>query len=111
MSQEVLASRLGISKPSVAKLERNEMHDTIGIGKLAEVARAMDCELVYAIVPRSSLDQTVRAQAEQVAARTVNYVAATMALEDQSIAAEDQTNRLGDMTQRVIEANRQWERG
>ncbi len=108
MSQEALAGRLHIAKPSVAKLERNELRETISIGKLAEVARAMNCQLVYALVPNTSLEQTVREQAEHVAARTLGYVSATMDLEDQSVGPDRRADQLADHTRKVIDANRQW---
>lgn len=108
MSQEALAARLQIATPNVSKLERNEVRETISLGKLAEVARALDCQLVYAFVPNSSLEDTVQRQAEHVAASTLGYVSTTMGLEDQSIDPE----RLGELiaaeARRVIEANRQW---
>jgi predicted DNA-binding mobile mystery protein A len=108
MSQEALAARLQIAKPSVAKLEKNELHETISIGKLAEVARAMDCQLVYALVPNTSLDQTVQQQAERVAANTLGYVAATMDLEDQSVGLDRHSDQLAAQARKVIDANRQW---
>ena len=108
MSQEALAARLQIAKPSLAKLERNELHDTISIGKLAEVARAMDCELVYALVPNTSLDETVRKQAEHVAAKTLGYVSATMDLEAQSVSPDRGSDQLAAEARRVIDGNRQW---
>ena len=111
MSQEALAARLHIAKPSLAKLEKNELNDTISIGKLAEVARAMDCELVYVLVPNSSLDRTVQKQAEQVAARTLAYVDTTMGLEDQSVGHDHRAEQLAAQARKVIEANRQWMSG
>ena len=108
MSQEALASRLHIAKPSLAKLERNELHETISIGKLAEVARAMDCQLVYALVPNTSLEETVQKQAELVAARTLGYVSATMDLEDQSVGPDRHSDQLAAQARKVIDANRQW---
>lgn len=108
MSQEALAARLQITKPSLAKLEKNELHETISIGKLAEVARAMDCQLVYALVPNSSLDETVQKQAERMAARMLGYVSATMALEDQSVGLDRRSDQLAAQARKVIDANRQW---
>ena len=108
MSQEALASRLQITTPSLAKLERNELHDTISIGKLAEVARAMDCQLVYALVPNTSLEETVWKQAKQVAARTLGYVSATMDLEDQSVEPHRRSDQLAAQARVVIDGNRQW---
>jgi len=60
MSQEALGLRLGVTKANITKLERSELSETISIGKLADVARAMDCRLVYALVPNTSLEHTVR---------------------------------------------------
>jgi predicted DNA-binding mobile mystery protein A len=108
MSQETLAARLHIAAPSLAKLEKNELRDTISIGKLAEVARAMDCQLVYALVPNTSLDQTVQKQAEQVAAKTLGYVSATMELEDQAVGRDRRSEQLAAQARKVIDANRQW---
>ncbi|MCP2802682.1 transcriptional regulator, partial [Salmonella enterica subsp. enterica serovar Typhimurium] len=43
----------------------------------------LDCELVYALVPRQPLSQMVEAQAEKLAREEVLGVAHTMSLEDQ----------------------------
>jgi predicted DNA-binding mobile mystery protein A len=108
MSQDALAKRMGITSASVAKLEKNERNETISIGKLAEVARAMDCQLVYSLVPNESLEHTVRHQAERVASSTLDYVATTMGLEDQSVEIDRRAEQLADETQKVIAAHRLW---
>src|SRR5262249_31279359 len=90
MSQAVLAERLGVSAAAVNKLEHAERRGGITIGKLAEVATALDCTLVYALVPNSTLEQTVMTQARKVAAQTLGYVARTMALEAQGIEDDRQ---------------------
>lgn len=108
MSQGALATRLGVSAPNVAGLEASELKETISIGKLAEVARAMDCTLLYVLVPNSTLEDTVRKQANQVASATLGYVATTMDLEDQRVDAERHQQVLAIEAARVIESNRQW---
>jgi len=111
MSQEALADRLGITPPSVTKLERSEVNETISIGKLDEVARALDCRLVYALVPNTSLEATVQAQAVRAAARTLGYVATTMDLEGQSVGRDEQSEQLAIQAQRLIDSNRLWRSG
>lgn len=111
MSQEALAVRLGVTKANVAKLEASELSETIGLGKLAEVARAMDCQLVYALVPNTSLEQTVQHQAERVASATLGYVATTMGLEDQAVEADRRTDQIAAQARKVIDDNRQWTTG
>jgi len=90
MSQAVLASRLGISRAAVEKLEQAEVHGGITVAKLAQVAGAMDCTLLYALVPNETLEQTVRRQARVRAERLLGYAARTMALEAQDVPNERQ---------------------
>lgn len=108
MSQRVLAARLGISPPSVAKLEKSEVEGGITIGKMEEVARALDCTLVYALVPNSTLQATVTRQARLVAAETLGYVGVTMSLEDQAVEPERLADQIEDESERVIAENRLW---
>jgi predicted DNA-binding mobile mystery protein A len=108
MSQEALARRLGTSGPAVGKLEKAELDGGITVAKLADVARALDCTLVYALVPHSTLDETVQRQARRVAAEALGYVGTTMELEDQAVESDRLADQLEAEAQRVIAANRQW---
>lgn len=108
MSQEALAARLDIAKPSVARLEKSERNDTISIGKLGEVASALDCTLVYALVPNTTLEDTVQTQARRVAAATLGYVDATMKLEDQALESDQRADQLAMHIRNVIDGNRLW---
>lgn len=93
----VLAERLGISRVAVTKLEHAEVLGGITIAKLAEVAEALDCQIVYALVPNTSLDDTVRRRATETVDRRAEYVGATMALEDQAVNPNDSQRLLVDV--------------
>jgi len=108
MSQRALAQRLNVSQPSVAILEKAELDGGITVGKLAEVARALDCTLVYSLVPNTSLDETVQHQARRVATEALGYVGATMELEDQAVDSDRLADQLKAEAQRAIDANRLW---
>jgi predicted DNA-binding mobile mystery protein A len=108
MSQAVLAERLGVSGAAVNKLERAEPHGGITIGKLAEVASALDCTLVYALVPNSTLERTVRTQARTVAARLLGYAARTMALEAQDIDDARQSEAVERHAQQLLAGGNLW---
>jgi predicted DNA-binding mobile mystery protein A len=84
MSIRQLAERLQVSTASAAETERREADATITLKSLSRAAAAMDCRLVYALIPEDSLDAIVRRQAEQVAEQVLSRVETTMALEDQS---------------------------
>lgn len=110
MSQEALAARLGVAAPTVTKLEKSELNETISVGKLAEVARALDCTLVYALVPIESLEHAVQREAGRVSAKLLGYVATTMRLEDQVVSSDQQADQIQRQAQQIIESNRLWGR-
>jgi transcriptional regulator with XRE-family HTH domain len=54
---------MGVKQPSVVALEQSEAKGTIELATLRRVAEALDCTLVYALVPNRPLEQTVRDRA------------------------------------------------
>jgi predicted DNA-binding mobile mystery protein A len=108
MSQAVLAERLRVSGAAVNKLERAELHGGVTTGKLAEVAAALDCTLVYALVPNSTLEQTVTNQARATASRVLGYAARTMALEAQEIDSGRQDEAVERYAQQLVASGKLW---
>ena len=65
---------------------------------LVRVADALECELVYALVPRrGSLEEIVNSRARKVATSLVERIAGSMALEAQPTDVEER-ERLIDAT-------------
>lgn len=83
MSGVQYARRLRVRPPSVAALEASEENGTIQLKTLRRAAEALDCTLVYALVPNDSLEGAVRARARKIALRDLGRVAHTMKLEAQ----------------------------
>jgi predicted DNA-binding mobile mystery protein A len=108
MSQAVLGRRLEITRASVNKLEHAEPYGGITIGKLAEVATALNCTLVYALVPDSTLEQTVLDQARSVAAETFRYTARTMELEDQGVSDDRLREAIEVRAQELVRNGDAW---
>lgn len=77
------AARLGISGSTLHKSEQSEADERISLGQLRKLADGLDCELVYALVPRKPLPDVVQDRAMQLAKEEVYGVAHTMGLEDQ----------------------------
>ena len=90
MSGTQLARRLRVSQPRVFKLEQGESSGALTLKTMRQVAEALDCVFVYALVPRSSLEETVRAQASKVAAERLRRVSHTMLLEAQGLSSAEQ---------------------
>src|ERR1700681_4329732 len=77
------AKRLGIRPQSVEALEKSEANGSIQLKTLRRAAEALDCTLLYARVPNTSLEGAVRARARKIAMRDLGRVAHTMKLEAQ----------------------------
>ena len=77
------AKRLHIRPQSVDALEKSEADGAIQLKTLRRAAEALDCTLVYALVPNSSLEGVVRERARKIATRDLGRVAHTMKLEAQ----------------------------
>src|SRR5438045_3983720 len=55
MTTGQLARKLEISQPSVSAMESSELKGTIELATLRRVADALDCKLVYVLVPNKPL--------------------------------------------------------
>jgi len=89
MTAAQLAVRLQVSQPRIVEMEKAEQRGAITLDTLERAARALDCTLVYALVPNGgSLDGLVRKQASQVVAETVSRVDHSMKLENQGVSAK-----------------------
>lgn len=109
MTSRQLADRMGVSQPAVAQLEQSETAGRIRLDSLRRAAEAMDCDVVYALVPRTSLDDTVVARAKHVARRDIAAVDLTMRLDDQGLDAVDLKRRTDDYAGRLIATGRLWD--
>jgi predicted DNA-binding mobile mystery protein A len=83
LTERQQAERLGITGSTLHKSESAEAEERITLGQLRKLAEGLDCELVYALVPRKPLTQVVEDRARSIALREVGGVAHTMSLEDQ----------------------------
>lgn len=85
MTSEDLAARMHLAQSSVTRLEKSEKARTAQLDTLARAAEAMDCDLVYALVPRRPLDDIVSDQADRQATEQLRRLGHTMALEAQGL--------------------------
>jgi predicted DNA-binding mobile mystery protein A len=108
MTTAQLAERMGIRQPSVVALEQSEVRGTIELATLRRVAEALDCTLVYALVPNQPLDTTIRERARAFARRQWRPVEHSMLLENQQVKRKDSEAELEDII-RETNPRRFWE--
>jgi predicted DNA-binding mobile mystery protein A len=85
VSSGELAQRLQANRSLASQQEKAEVDDRITLRSLRACADALDCDLVYAFVPRGgTIEETLAARARAAASHTVRRVEHSMALEDQA---------------------------
>jgi predicted DNA-binding mobile mystery protein A len=95
-----LARTLGTSRQLPLQLEKAEAEDRITLKSLRTAANALDCDLVYALVPKAgTMEDLIENRARAQARKHVLGVEHSMALEDQAVgrideAVETETRRL-----------------
>jgi predicted DNA-binding mobile mystery protein A len=83
-----LADRVGVSHGSIDQIEKREPQKKVTLESLEQIANAMDCKVVYAIVPidpNETLDDIIKRRAYEAAKEIVAEVSHTMRLEAQGI--------------------------
>ena len=90
MTPTQFAARLGVSRPRIVQLEKDEMNDAVTLRTLRHAAEALDCKLIYALVPNKPIEDLVRDRAVLVADEQLARTNHTMKLENQGVSAKRQ---------------------
>ena len=102
MTAEQLADRMRVSQPRITALEHGEAAGAVNLKTLQRAAQALNCTLIYALVPNQSLERMVRDRALQVAAERLPAVEHTMRLEDQALPLEARKSQLREVADALV---------
>ena len=108
MSSADLARRMGVSQQRIPAIERGEQNMAIKLDTMLRAADALDCTLVYALIPRSSLNDMVTAQAQRKATVQVRRVTQHSRLEDQQPTPDDIAAQIDDLAADLAERRGLW---
>lgn len=108
MTTAQLAKRMGVRQPSAVAMEQSEVKGTIELATLRRAAEALDCTLVYALIPNKPLGATVRERARAFARRRLRPVEHSMLLEDQQVKRNESDANLEDIV-RETNPSRFWD--
>ena len=97
MTTAQLAKRLGMKQPSVVAIEQSEAKGTIELATLRRVAEALECTVVYALVPNKPLETIIRDRARAFGRRRRGPVEHSMLLEDQRVRGKDAEAQLDEI--------------
>jgi predicted DNA-binding mobile mystery protein A len=97
MSASQLGKRVAISQPAVSQLEESEADGTVTLNTLRKAARGLGGELIYAIVPASSLDEMRRTQLRRVVRERLDRTIHTMKLENQTVPEKESEKQFDEL--------------
>lgn len=110
MSAHQLGIRLDVKPQSVADLEKSEAHGTIQLKTLRKAAAALDCTLVYGLVPNSSLEEAVQTRARALAVGELLAIGHSMDLEAQGLSIAERKIQIDDYIRDHIKERDLWDR-
>jgi predicted DNA-binding mobile mystery protein A len=97
-----LAAKLGISRTRIIKIESDELREVLTMQTLHLVAEALNCDFIYALVPKESLQSSIDKQATKVATKTLQIIAHNMLLENQQLTAKQNTVLIDELKNRLL---------
>ena len=111
MTTTQFGRRMGVSQPRALEIEKNEVKGTLTLDTLERAAQALNCQLVYSLVPNESLDSMIQTRAEALAKSRLNRTAHSISLEDQTVGKTEQKEALQKLIQKLSEksASELWE--
>lgn len=103
MTTAQMGRRLGVSQPRVVAIEKAEATGGITLETLERAARALDCRLIYCLVPKLPLQALASERATTLARRRMQATRHSMALEAQSVAAADEQEQIKVLAKRLLD--------
>src|SRR5258708_3113388 len=104
MSARQLADRIGVEQSTITRLEERESVGKVTLESLATAANAMDCKLIYAIVPNEryrDFEMIVNERAQELARQLVERAEHSMRLEKQGTEAQDLDERIATLANQL----------
>ena len=108
MSGSQLATRLHVRPQTVDAIEKSEANSSVQLNTLVRAANALDCTLVYAFVPNTTLEDTVNKRARKIAIRDLQRVDHTMKLEAQETSDADIEARIDAYIRNMVKDRDLW---
>lgn len=103
-----LAERLGVLPSTVTRMETSEKEGSVTLTTLGKAAEALNCDVVYALVPREPLESQVQNRAREIATWIAKRTQATMNLELQGLTEKQFYELIDRQTAEIAESRKLW---
>lgn len=105
MSSSFLAYRFKCNASNIIKMEKREQQGTITLETLQQAAQALNCKLVYCLIPLEPIENLRKKQAELVADKIIDSTNHSMKLEDQGLTSQQLQQKKIDLVQELLDGN------
>ena len=106
MSSTELAARMEVGQSTISGLEASEIRGAIKLDTLRRAAVALDCDLIYYLVPRTTLEDTVQRQARYKANEQLGRETDHLSIDDESGASR--SDRLDQLALHYVDRRGLW---
>lgn len=102
MSKIQLAKRLGISQQRISKLESAESTQVLKIKTLEEAAKALNCKLVYFLVPIEPIETILKKRAYALAKKRIEESSHSKDLEAQPVSRAEKDQQIKELANDLL---------
>jgi predicted DNA-binding mobile mystery protein A len=103
MSGTQLAKRLGVTKARISKAEQDELTGSVTLKTMQNMASAMNCRFVYAVVPENEIEEIIKKRAFDKAREQIKSASTQMALEAQALNDKQLAFAVDELASEIIE--------
>ena len=107
MTLKDLAKRADLSVPTVSQSEKREIEGKVTLTTLNKLADALECELVYSLVPKKTIKKTIEDSARKKAAECLDEAGLHMKIEAQGVTG-GMSERVERLVKKLIEKGDVW---
>jgi predicted DNA-binding mobile mystery protein A len=105
MNTRQLGKRCNVSSERIIRIESDEIEGRTTLATLEKIAEAMNCRLVYAIVPNDGMIEFIEKTAEDKAKTQLQQTSHHMALEDQKISIGSMKEQIHFLKEELLKSN------
>lgn len=85
MTSSQLAHRLNVNPSRITRIEEDELRHALTLQTLHETAQALECDFIYAFVPKKNIEDILKDRARIIAETRLQRLQHTMTLENQAL--------------------------
>lgn len=105
MNTRQLGNLCNVSSERIIRIETDEVEKRTTLATMQKVAKAMNCRLVYALVPEEGIIEFIEKTAKDKAKLELEEISHHMELENQKVSNESMKDQIEILTDELIRNN------